>query len=483
MATDLNSQPIKYPAANYLRSLSYQAGLLLAAYGALYALLRHLFPELRGEDQLAWAFLAGFGLSLLAFAVHGYFQWRPLGRLLQKARQLPKTSVRDAAWQDESHERRPGEWSELSRILTRVQQSLDKKQRQFQREREELQSIVSSVEDSILAIGRDHQVRYYNSKFAVYFKKKRKADLPKYLDLFDNKVIYSAMEEALEGQGARLHLRLGTTLGLRFFRALVAPLRNTDGQIYGAVAIFHDQTEAKLLENMRIDFVANASHELRTPLTSIQGYLETMKEDLEAGKTEDLQNFLQVVGRNVTRLSDLVRDLLDISTLESGVDIKKQRTPVQEVTDSVLQQLETLRQSKQLHVTTDYRIATVLADPRRLEQVLINLTHNAMKYAPDRSHIQIQWMPSPDGKSDLLCVSDDGPGIAPQYRDRLFERFYRVDRGRTRESGGTGLGLSIVKHIMLRHGGNVELNPKAAGTQFLCTFPRESGAREDLHSV
>ena len=153
------------------------------------------------------------------------------------------------------------------------------------------------------------------------------------------------------------------------------------------------------------------------------------------------------------------------------VEIKKEKVSVSEVTESVLQQLEKVKVSKELRVSTEFDTPYVWGDPRKVEQVLMNLTHNAMKYAPVKSHIQIRWKHAPH--EDILVVEDDGPGISPEHRDRLFERFYRVDKGRSREVGGTGLGLSIVKHIMIRHGGKVDLDSTAQGTSFTCTFPRE----------
>ncbi|MEK7357571.1 MAG: ATP-binding protein, partial [Bdellovibrionota bacterium] len=144
--------------------------------------------------------------------------------------------------------------------------------------------------------------------------------------------------------------------------------------------------------------------------------------------------------------------------------------PVREITESVIRQLDPKRVSKKQDIQTHYGSESVLADPARLEQVLVNLVHNAIKYVPEGKKIDIFWDVA--GKNTILHVKDNGPGVAPEHQSRLFERFYRVDAGRSRDMGGTGLGLAIVKHIMIKHGGQIRLVSRPGeGAEFICTFP------------
>jgi two-component system phosphate regulon sensor histidine kinase PhoR len=226
----------------------------------------------------------------------------------------------------------------------------------------------------------------------------------------------------------------------------------------------------KKAEKMRIEFVANVSHELRTPLTSIKGYAETLLQDLEDGRKMD-PDFLRIILKNSDRLLALINDLLDLSAIESGADeLHPAELDIKEITDHVALHLETLAQKKNTQIITEVHTPNVPADPKRIEQVLTNLIDNAIKYCPPQSEIRVKW--TLEANEVVLRVSDNGPGIAEKYLDRLFERFYRLDKGRSREMGGTGLGLSIVKHIMQRHNGTVHAESiLGKGTTFVCKFP------------
>ncbi len=226
----------------------------------------------------------------------------------------------------------------------------------------------------------------------------------------------------------------------------------------------------KKAEKMRIEFVANVSHELRTPLTSIKGYTETLLQDLEDGRPADPE-FLKIILKNSDRLLALINDLLDLSAIESGADeLHLAELDTQEISSHVVKHLERFARSKETELSIEGMPTTVFADPKRIEQVLTNLVDNAIKYCPSKSKIKIGWTKESDAV--ILTVSDNGPGIPAKNMDRLFERFYRLDKGRSREMGGTGLGLSIVKHIMQRHNGSVSVESTVGeGTTFVCRFP------------
>ncbi|HXG48200.1 MAG TPA: ATP-binding protein [Methylomirabilota bacterium] len=242
----------------------------------------------------------------------------------------------------------------------------------------------------------------------------------------------------------------------------------------GAMLVFHDLTRIKQLENTRQEFVANVSHELRTPLSLIKGFVETL---LEGAKDDPdtVTRFLKTIEKHTDRLTYLIEDLLAISRLESGRvimnrDVVHLRDEIQRVVDD----LNSRATEKQTMVENTVPAAlTARADADRLQQVLFNLIENAIKYGRPRGHVVIAGHERPDGKVEL-SVRDDGPGIPSEARDRVFERFYRVDRARSRETGGTGLGLSIVKHIVQAHGGEVWLKSELGqGTTFFFTLPKE----------
>jgi signal transduction histidine kinase len=247
----------------------------------------------------------------------------------------------------------------------------------------------------------------------------------------------------------------------------------TANKIEGAVLVFHDITELRRLEKVRQDFVANVSHELRTPVASIKGYAETLLN----GAMEDKQaliEFLTTIHDNSDRLVNLINDLLDLSRIESGrmkiVPVPMGAAPVIRRCLSIL---EKTIQDKKLSVSMDVpeNLSKVLADEARFSQVVLNLLDNAVKYTAEGGSIGIKALSS--DKMIQFDVTDTGIGIPEQDLPRIFERFYRVDKARSRDQGGTGLGLSIVKHIVLSHGGEVWASSQLGhGTTFSFTLPQ-----------
>ena len=243
----------------------------------------------------------------------------------------------------------------------------------------------------------------------------------------------------------------------------------------GAILVVHDLTRTKQLENTRQEFVANVSHELRTPLSLIKGYVET----LIGGAWEDAGKclrFLQMIEKHTDRLTYLIEDLLTISKLESGrVVMNRHAVELRKEIQHVVEDLRTRAGEKNVTLEIDVPAGlTASADADRLEQVLFNLVENAIKYGRNDGRVRIGAR-SIEGQAKVeIWVEDDGPGIPADSKERVFERFYRVDRARSRESGGTGLGLSIVKHIVQAHGGEVWVKSEMGeGTTFFFTLPTE----------
>jgi two-component system phosphate regulon sensor histidine kinase PhoR len=260
----------------------------------------------------------------------------------------------------------------------------------------------------------------------------------------------------------------------RWLQLNAAAIMDGEGTHQGAILVFHDLTRLKQLENTRREFVANVSHELRTPLSLIKGFVETL---LDGAKNDPelATRFLKTIEKHANRLTYLIEDLLTISRLESGqIVMNLQRVKLCDEIERVREDLQSRTGEKQ--VTVENQVPATLtaqADVDRLQQVLFNLVENAIKYGRQGGRVTIGGKSTGDKKVQVW-VQDDGPGIPAEAKDRIFERFYRVDRARSRESGGTGLGLAIVKHIVQAHGGEVWVKSDlGAGSTFYFTLPEE----------
>lgn len=265
----------------------------------------------------------------------------------------------------------------------------------------------------------------------------------------------------------------------RWLQLNASAVLDREGVHRGSILVFHDLTRLKQLENTRQEFVANVSHELRTPLSLIKGFVETLldgaKDDLELST-----RFLKTIEKHTDRLTYLIEDLLTISHLESGrILMNMKSVPLRNEVDRSRDDLQSRAQEKQVKV--ENRVAGELvacADSERLQQVLFNLIENAIKYGRPGGHVTVDAKVLAN-KMIELSVQDDGPGIPPEAKDRVFERFFRVDRARSRETGGTGLGLSIVKHIIQAHGGEVGVRSEIGqGSTFFFTLPQEEPASD-----
>jgi two-component system phosphate regulon sensor histidine kinase PhoR len=239
----------------------------------------------------------------------------------------------------------------------------------------------------------------------------------------------------------------------------------------GTILVFHDLTRLKQLERTREEFVANVSHELRTPLSLIKGYVETLLDGAK-DNPEVATRFLQTIQRNAERLQFLIEDLLTISELESGrLKMNLQSVQLRPFVEKLLEDLRPQAKGRNVTLTNEVPDFTAQADAERLQQVLANIVGNAIKYGRAEGQVAVS---ARNGEGDMIevCVQDDGPGIPPEALERVFERFYRVDKARSREQGGTGLGLSIVKHIVQSHGGKVWARSELGnGAAFYFTLP------------
>jgi two-component system phosphate regulon sensor histidine kinase PhoR len=237
-----------------------------------------------------------------------------------------------------------------------------------------------------------------------------------------------------------------------------SPLFQDDGTSSGTLIVFRDMTRVHKLENVRRDFVANVSHELRTPITSIKGFTETLL-DGAMNEPEDLKKFLGIIAKHAERLHAIFNDLLTLAKLEAGSEDEQVQFAPHKVSDLVGEAVESCSAAalaKGILLSVDVSSGLkVVSNGSLVQQALVNLIDNAVKYSDSGTSVQVSA--ASQGEMLRFSVSDNGPGIESIHLPRLFERFYRVDQGRSRRMGGTGLGLAIVKHIAQIHGGRVEV--------------------------
>ena len=335
------------------------------------------------------------------------------------------------------------------------------------------EALLNSIPDGVLLLDREGRITTNNEALAQMFGVGRTLKGKTLLEVFRLHALVDLVREVTDsGQARELELSV-PGLHQRFFEVNGSVLRQSEGQ--GVILTFHEMTRLKQLEKMRKEFVANVSHELRTPLTLIKGFAETLLDGANE-EPEAARRFLGTIQRHADRLALIIDDLLTISHLESGqVVLDKQNLQIQPLVERVAGDLQSRAESR--GVTIENRISpevSVVADLQRVQQVLTNLLDNAVKYGRENGHVVLSARRCDDGMVQIT-VADDGPGIQEDALERVFERFYRVDKARSREQGGTGLGLSIVKHIVLSHGGRVWAESKSEkGSQFHFTLPAQS---------
>jgi two-component system, OmpR family, phosphate regulon sensor histidine kinase PhoR len=270
-------------------------------------------------------------------------------------------------------------------------------------------------------------------------------------------------------------LRIDSMDTPRFLQVNALALRDAAGASDGAIVVFHDLTRLRQLEGVRQEFVANVSHELRTPLSLIKSATETL---LEGGKEDPaaLSRFLQIIDKHANRLALLIDDLLLLSTLDSGgLRLNRQPVPFRTTVQDAIDDLQVRASARDVVLVNSVPGSLLtLADNDRMRQVISNLLDNAIKYGREGGRTSVGGRLLPTGRIEIMVV-DDGPGIPKDSQERIFERFYRVDKARSREQGGTGLGLAIVKHVVQAHGGDVRLESEpGSGSTFIFTLPSAS---------
>ncbi|WP_269523913.1 sensor histidine kinase [Coraliomargarita parva] len=343
---------------------------------------------------------------------------------------------------------------------------------------QQIEATLGSIQEAVLIFDDRHVIEYANESAERLFQQGRRirgmrlesvlrsTSLLEFLDNFSaHRTTRQLHQISVEHKGEKFWFEASCSM--------VQPGQSGSGEV--TLLVLHDITQLKRLEMIRRDFVANVSHELRTPLTIIKGFAETLVEDNATLPPESRARFLDKILNNAHRLHVLVEDLLTLSRLESKPDqvepvVQSLRTLLEDVQESYRSRLEPGRQK--IELAYDERIGDFAFDRFRINQVLDNLVENAFRYAPEFTNLVLRAeLNAADGMVDC-AVEDDGPGIPAKDVPHIFERFYRVDKGRSRDRGGTGLGLSITKHIILLHEGRVEAHSESGkGTRICFSLP------------
>ena len=371
--------------------------------------------------------------------------------------------------------RSPDEIGTLGRSLNVMAGRLREKIQDLQQEQSKVTAILDAMVEGVIAVdGHEHIVLINERARAIFGLGPGRGERKPFLEVVRNPDLHQVFREsrgAPEGNVLRREVRVSGPAD-RVLQVHAVPLRLSGGEL-GLVMVLHDVTALRRLEQVRTEFVANVSHELRTPLTAIQGYLETLLGGA-LDEPENARRFLEIVFRHTERLGRLINDLTDLSNIELGkVSLSLEPVPLDEVVESVAAMIRPRAESGgvALRVELPAGLPRARADDDRLTQILVNLVDNAVKYTERGGTVAISAREVGDGMLELT-VADTGIGIPAPDLPRITERFYRVDKARSRELGGTGLGLAIVKHLVMAHGGELKLESEIGkGTTARFTLP------------
>jgi two-component system, OmpR family, phosphate regulon sensor histidine kinase PhoR len=447
--------------------------------GRIAYVVRTAVPLTRVNTALA-ALYRDIGLAAVVVAVLaaliGYFVSR---RISNQMRQIKDGAERLAAG-DFSHKLfvpKTEEFASVAESLNQMAEELDDKLRTLTHERNEREAVLASMVEGVVAVDIEERVIAVNAAAARLLDTDPEAAEGKAIqEIVRNPDLQHIVAQTLDGHTpveADIVMRVGAED--RNLQANGTLLRgDDDGRDAGAVVVLNDVTRLKRLEAVRRDFVANVSHELKTPVTSIKGFAET----LEDGALDDpaaARRFVRIIAGQADRLNSIIEDLLALSTLEQSTDSPLLQLEQADLCDVVAVALEVCgpkAEAKSITLRQECagRLSTRVSPPL-LEQAVVNLVDNAVKYSSEGGEVVISV--AEDGDELVVSVSDQGQGVPREHLPRLFERFYRVDKARSRDMGGTGLGLAIVKHIAQIHGGRVSVDSVVGrGSTFRVHLPR-----------
>lgn len=366
-----------------------------------------------------------------------------------------------------------GEAHDLSNAINKLARDLQEIAMHEKIQGIQWETVINNMESGIMLIDERGYVHLVNRKMGEIFKRDSSNLLGfLYYDIIEDSGVQRVVQETFLYEEKVTGQLSYTSNGITYYYEVTsAPVMNEKQKLEGVVLVFHDITELKRVETMRKDFVANVSHELKTPITSIRGFSETLLED-ETINREINEQFLSIIFKESKRLQALIDDLLELTKLErDGIQLNYKHFQIDEWLETPLSVIKEQAKKKKINLLTEIEPnLSFYGDPDRLQQVFLNLAINAANYTPEAGEIKIII----HKKEKFLewKISDTGIGISQEEQSRIFERFYRVDRARSRNTGGTGLGLAIVKHIVELHDGDLQVFSEInKGSEFIVKLP------------
>jgi two-component system, OmpR family, phosphate regulon sensor histidine kinase PhoR len=424
--------------------------------------------------QIWWILSISLGIALIAFIYLGIKitsrYTKPIESATNAAIELANGNYRARSVSNGMNET-----SMLSTSINTLAQNLEEMKKAQEMQQDRLTALIENMEAGLLLIDSRGYINLVNKGYVDIFQVKSSDYMYKlYYEIIEHEEVSDLIAEVFRTeQKVSKHLLLPLAIERRYFVAYGIPIIGTNNVWKGVLLVFHDITELKKLEQMRKDFVANVSHELKTPVTSIKGFAETLLDGAMNNK-ETLEAFLSIINKESDRLQSLIQDLLDLSKIEhQEFRLHIQKVNLVTLLKDVNTMLDKKAYAKEINLSLDCTLNElyIQGDFDRLKQIFINLITNAILYTPAKGDVKVSIVDH--GKKVAVHVIDTGVGIAANEIPRIFERFYRVDRARSRDSGGTGLGLAIVKHLVEAHHGHITVKSKVGeGSEFIIVLQK-----------
>jgi two-component system, OmpR family, phosphate regulon sensor histidine kinase PhoR len=394
---------------------------------------------------------------------------RPVEEATQTAKELAKGNFKARTYEYYGED-----IGELNYSLNVLARNLEKMTKSQESQHDRLITLIENMGSGLILIDSNGYINLVNKAFKELFKEH--ADFwtgHLFYEVFPHTEIKDIVKETyLTEKNVRKNVVIPIHIERKHFDVYSAPVLDVKGKLRGIVLVFHDITELKKLEQVRKDFVANVSHELKTPITSLKGFAETLLDG--AGENEEFRNkFLTIILNESDRLQDLIQDLLDLSKSEQGFHLDIQPVNLKSLVQETIEILLPKAEKKNIDLSLSVAGSPVMdGDPPRLKQIIINLVSNSLTYTPANGSVKVNV--EEKNEHVKLTIKDTGIGIKESEIPRIFERFYRVDKARSRNSGGTGLGLAIVKHLVEAHHGTINVQSKLGeGSEFIILFPKK----------
>ncbi len=396
---------------------------------------------------------------------------RPIEEMTRRAKVIAQGNFNQKIYTKDDDE-----IGQLGEAFNYMAQTLKDKVQEIIKGKTQLESLLSSIVSGIILLDKEGKILLTNPAAEAIISFSSDEVIGKsHLSLLRNYELSTNIERVYKtGKPERLEMVLNLPHEI-ILEVYLGPVIASQGEVFSLVLVFHDITEVRRLEKVRSEFIANVSHELRTPVTSVKGFAETLLEEDTLKDPRAVKKFLTIINQEAERLNRLIGDLLELSKIEGQGPLKFAPVNLKTVAEETIKKLEPQTKKKNLTLELEYpsTLLYILGDEDKIHQIFVNLLDNSIKYTPENGKVKVVFKEA--NKDIQVMVKDTGIGIPTEEIPRIFERFYRVDKTRSRKYGGTGLGLTIVKHIIEAHHGRIWVESEPSrGTTFYFTLPKRT---------